>query len=292
MTPQISVVIPTYNRESTLPRAIRSILAQTFQNWELIVVDDCSTDKTEDIVKYFSLNDNRINYFRLHKNSGANAARNMGATLAKSRIVSFLDSDDEMHPMNLEQQVFKFSSNANLALCYVGADIYINEKFIVTKHPKVKGSLETYLFNDLKGLGSSTSGFSIKKEVLENIGGFDQEMRSQQDLDIMVRIARNHYIDFIDDCSTKMHQNADNRISSNSKSVIIGEYQFLTKHEQRLRELGIYHYVARKLARKYVVYAKDLKSAYKYLFKAIRFKPSCIYSYIYMFKLPLLYLKK
>jgi len=292
MDPKISVVIPTYNRSEILKRAINSIISQTFQEWELIVVDDCSTDNTFDVVNSFTVNDQRIKYHKLERNSGANAARNQGTKLAKADIISFLDSDDEMHPLNLQKQYEKFTSSSGLALCYVGVDYYSENTKVSEVHQRMRGSLEKYLFTNLKGLGSSTSGFSIRKEVIEKIGGFDESMASQQDLDLLVRVARFHTIDFIDGCNTKMYLNSDNRISDNPQSVIKGEVQFLQKHERRIRELGLYHHVARKLARKYALYSKDLRKAYSMLFRSIRYRPTYFYAYIYALKLPVLYFKR
>jgi glycosyltransferase involved in cell wall biosynthesis len=290
--PEISVVIPTYNRSEILQRAINSIISQIFQDWELIIVDDCSTDNTSEIVKSYTNSDNRIHYLTLERNSGANAARNLGSRQAGSKIITFLDSDDVMHPLNLQQQFEKFVCSSDLALCYTGVDYYSENKLVGEVHPKVKGSLEVFLFTNLKGLGSSTSGFSIRKEVFGNIGGFDESMVSQQDLDMLVRVARYYTIDFVEGCNTKMYLNSDNRISDNYISVIKGEVQFMQKHEERIRELGLYHHVARKLARKYAFYAKDLRNAYSMLFRAIRYRPTYFYAYIYALKLPVLYFKR
>jgi glycosyltransferase involved in cell wall biosynthesis len=290
--PEISVVIPTYNRSGLLQRAINSIISQIFQEWELIVVDDCSTDNTSDIVKSYTGSDKRIHYLRLERNSGANAARNFGSRQASANIISFLDSDDEMHPLNLHRQFEKFLSVPDLALCYTGVDYYSENKLVSEVHPKVRGSLEIFLFTNLKGLGSSTSGFSLRKDIFGKIGGFDESMVSQQDLDLLVRVARYYTIDFVEGCNTKMYLNSDNRISDNYLSVIKGEVQFMQKHEQRIRELGLYHHVARKLARKYALYAKDLRYAYSMLFKAICYRPTYFYAYIYALKLPVLYFKR
>jgi glycosyltransferase involved in cell wall biosynthesis len=291
MNPEISVIIPTYNRATDLPRAINSIIAQTFQDWELYVVDDCSDDNTSEVVNAFSSKDTRIKYYRLEKNSGANVARNKGISLARSPIISFLDSDDEMHPLNLKSQYEKFSSSGNTDLCYVGVDYYFENKKVSEVHPEVRGILEKFLFTNLKGLGSSTSGFSIRKEVIQRVGGFDESLASQQDLDLFVRVARFSTIDFIKGCNTKMFLNSANRISDNQRSVIKGEVQFLEKHEDRIRELGLYHHVARKLARKYALYGKDLRKGYSMLFSAIQYRPTYFYAYIYALKLPFLYFK-
>lgn len=291
MNPGISVIIPTFNRAEILPRAINSIISQTFKDWELFVIDDFSNDNTFEVVNSYSLKDKRIKYYRLEKNSGPNVARNKGLSLAQAEIISFLDSDDEMNPENLKSQIEKFKSTNDIALCYVGVDYYQGNKLVSEVHPRVRGDLENFLFKNLKGLGSSNSGFAARKEVIRKISGFDESLASQQDLDLFVRVARFYHIDFIDSCNTKVYLHSDNRISDNQQSVIRGEVQFLEKHELRIRELGLYHHVARKLARKYALYARDLRKAYTMLFKAIQYRPTYFYAYIYALKLPILYFK-
>ena len=93
-TPLISIIIPTYNRADLLPEAVRSVIAQTFTDWELIVMDDSSTDNTEVIVDDFAQRDGRIRYFRHPKNVGIARNRNEGLAQAKGKLIAMLDSDD------------------------------------------------------------------------------------------------------------------------------------------------------------------------------------------------------
>ena len=112
----ISVVIPSYNRENTISNSIESVLKQTYSDIEVIVVDDGSTDKTEDIVK--GIGDNRIRYIKLEKNSGACVARNIGIMNANGSYIAFQDSDDIWHPDKLEKQYQAIKKyNADLVFC-------------------------------------------------------------------------------------------------------------------------------------------------------------------------------
>jgi len=106
--PTVSVIISTYNRAHLIGRAIQSVLNQTYQDFEVIVVDDGSTDNTEEIVKSF--NDPRIRYIRHEKNKGAAAARNTGIKAARGKYIAFQDSDDEWLPEKLEKQMKVFEN--------------------------------------------------------------------------------------------------------------------------------------------------------------------------------------
>ena len=107
-TPKVSVIIPTYNRAHLVGRAIRSVLNQTYQDFEIIVVDDGSTDNTEEVVKSF--NDPRIRYIRHEKNRGGSAACNTGIRAARGEYIAFQDSDDEWLPEKLEKQMQVFEN--------------------------------------------------------------------------------------------------------------------------------------------------------------------------------------
>jgi len=105
MNQLISIVTPVYNSEKYLAANITSVLAQTYKNWEHILVDDCSTDNSEALIRSFQESDNRIKYFKLSKNGGAGVARNKAIELAKGTYIAFLDSDDIWHPKKLEKQL-------------------------------------------------------------------------------------------------------------------------------------------------------------------------------------------
>lgn len=109
MSNLVSIIMPSYNTGQYIGESIRSVLAQTYENWELIIVDDCSTDDTDAVVS--SLADPRIRYFRNEKNSGAAISRNRALREAKGRWITFLDSDDLWHPEKLEKQISFMEEN-------------------------------------------------------------------------------------------------------------------------------------------------------------------------------------
>ena len=104
MNELVSIIMPSYNTADFIAESINSVLAQTYTNWELIIVDDCSTDNTDEVVKRF-LNDERIKYLKNKQNSGAAISRNRALRLAQGKWIAFLDSDDLWHPCKLELQI-------------------------------------------------------------------------------------------------------------------------------------------------------------------------------------------
>lgn len=103
--PLVSIITPTFNSEKFIAQTIKSIQNQTYINWEIIIVDDCSWDKTVSIIADFARLDSRIQLFQLEKNSGTGIARNYGLTKAKGSYIAFLDSDDLWKPVKLEKQI-------------------------------------------------------------------------------------------------------------------------------------------------------------------------------------------
>lgn len=101
----VSIIMPAYNAEKYISESIESVLAQTYKNWELIIIDDCSKDETIDVIKQYQICDNRIKVISLKCNAGVATARNVGMDLAQGRYVAFLDSDDLWLDVKLEEQI-------------------------------------------------------------------------------------------------------------------------------------------------------------------------------------------
>lgn len=113
----VSIIMPTYNCGKFIGETIESIQKQTYQNWEIVIVDDCSTDDTKDIVSRYIQSDNRIKYFCLDKNSGAAVARTKSMELANGEYIAFCDSDDLWMPNKLEKQLAFMESNGYAFTC-------------------------------------------------------------------------------------------------------------------------------------------------------------------------------
>lgn len=200
----ISIIIPTYNREKTIYRSVMSVLNQTYKDLEVVIIDDCSSDRTEEMIKALQKKDNRIRYYRLDKNSGACAARNIGIDLAKGEYIAFQDSDDEWLPQKLEVQMKKMLSNkACISFCKFkrfsskGIEIFPNltEGFI-SRRDLLRESI------------ISTQTILGKKECFENIR-FDPQMPRMQDYDIVIRLSEKYHFYFIDEVLLSMYLQND-----------------------------------------------------------------------------------
>ncbi len=194
-SPTVSVIITTYNRASLLCRAIESVLAQTFQDFELIISDDSSTDETEQIVKEFQKNEKRIKYIRTESNSGGAAVpKNMALQEAKGKYIATLDSDDKWLSKKLEIQVQAFLESKNPKLGFISCDY-----FLMVDKDKVRVSIPVHADVLLNILGSDYMGTGscliYKREVFDTVGGFDEKMKSSQDWEMRIRLAQ-HY-DFL-----------------------------------------------------------------------------------------------
>ncbi len=165
----VSIIIPTYNRADLLERAIKSVLAQTFTNWELLIIDDGSTDNTKSIIEKY-LSDKRIKYI-YQENKGPGAARNNGIRQAGGEFIAFLDSDDSWKTEKIEKQVKILEENKNYDFCFT-ADILNKEGEIIEKHYKDIKNLPSY---KLSGKGISVpSSHLYRTESFKKIGFFDE----------------------------------------------------------------------------------------------------------------------
>ncbi|MDC0840477.1 glycosyltransferase [Limnospira maxima] len=184
--PRVSVIIPVYNGDRFLGEAIESVLSQTYQDYEIIVVDDGSTDGTSEVVA--SLGD-KIRYFH-QENQGSAVARNLGIHQAKGELIAFLDADDFwLLPEKLAQQVSLFDQQPNLAIVQTGwriVDELRNQIIDVEPWHKVPElTLESWLrYKPIK-----TSSLLVTKNSLEKAGGFDRELRQSHDVDLVLRLA-------------------------------------------------------------------------------------------------------
>ena len=124
----VSIVMPSYNSALYIENAIKSVMSQTYENWELIIVDDCSTDNTQEIIECF-LEDKRIRFYKNEHNSGAAISRNYALRKAEGKWIAFLDSDDLWHPEKLEKQI-RFMKENDHKFTYTDYRIKLNDEWL------------------------------------------------------------------------------------------------------------------------------------------------------------------
>jgi glycosyltransferase involved in cell wall biosynthesis len=238
MLPQVSVIIPAYNRAKILPRAINSILSQTFQDFEIIVVDDCSKDNTDEVVRQYD--DPRIRYTKHIQNKGGSAARNTGIKEARGEFIAFLDSDDEWLPNKLDKQINRFNQiNGDCGLIYTYLEIVDREGNFLKNHC-VDSDGEVLKDLLVANFIASTSSIIVKKKYMDQIGGFDTEMKSCQDWDLYIRLSQVCQIFCIPEPLTKHYvDESANRISNDKSSVIKGHLRIQEKFRQNYEKLPI-----------------------------------------------------
>ena len=190
----VSVIIPTFNRARKVSRAISSVLAQTFLDFELIVVDDGSSDGTKDMTARFGT---RINLIAHTTNLGVSAARNTGIRRSSAPLIAFLDSDDYWLPEKLATQMSFFETQPHALACQT-EEIWIRKGQRVNpgkRHIKPSGDI---FESSLKLCLVSPSAVMLKRSLLDEVGLFDEHLPACEDYDLWLRISCRHPVYLLD----------------------------------------------------------------------------------------------
>lgn len=237
--PLVSVVIPTYNRIDTLPAAIHSVLNQTYENLELIVMDDGSEDGTEEYVK--SISDKRVRYKRSDINLGPSAARNLGARVARGEFLAFQDSDDEWMPDKLEKQMELMMESKELSLVYCVFEKYRDGELLgyipsksVTYEEKCGDLFEHLLMSPLIG----TPTLVVETELFLEENGFNETLKSYEDYEFTLRFARKHRIGFVDESLVRVNSSPDS-VNKRLDERIKAQFFMVREMMDALRSLGL-----------------------------------------------------
>jgi len=236
--PTVSVIIPTYNRAHLIGRAIQSVLNQTYQDFEIIIVDDGSTDNTEEVIKEFQEQDKRVKYIKHDKNKGGSAARNTGIKTARGEYIAFQDSDDEWFPEKLEKQM-KIFENMPKEVGIIYSDMWRiignKKKYFYSPEimPKDKIIYEQALDYSVGNIGIQTS--LIKKEVFDKAGMFDEEFYRFIDLEFFIRLSKYYYFYHISEPLVN-YFDTEICISSNIKTLIAAQKLILKKYFKDIKK--------------------------------------------------------
>jgi len=279
--PRVSGTIPTYRRPELLPRAIASVLCQTFEDFELLIIDDASQDTTGQVVK--SISDERIRYCRNEINKGGAASRNRGIREAQSSYIAFLDDDDEWLPEKLELQVALLDqSPPEVGGIYAGYEriMSITGESLGKTLPTKRGDLsyELLLSNPLAG----PSALLLRKECFEVSGLFDEELPSYQDYDLWIRISKDFQFEYINRVLYRYYVH-DKKIWTNPQALSNGLDIIVNKH--CTKDLAVRKHFSLQFLSVGVMFcdAGNLEQGRKAYWTAIRLNPLEIRKYFNLF---------
>lgn len=277
----ISVIIPTYGRPDNLDRAIKSVINQTYNQWELIIVDDNDPNSegricTEQVMLKYS-DDTRIRYIKHEKNKNGSAARNTGIRVATGDIVSFLDDDDEYVDCRFEKCMMTLNKlrSDTVGGVYTGCIFYRNNKQYRTIRKAPSGN---FLKETLATTFQSHSGSNIfmPRSIVNELNGFDETFIRHQDYEFFARFFERYSLVGINEALLIKHENGQNLPNIeklyNTKIQYLNKFKYLIEGLSEKEQMQVYYsqYIAlahmaeelrdKKLAKKYYIKAKEYKS--------------------------------
>lgn len=221
----VSIIIPTYNNQNTICRAIDSCFNQTYQNIEILVIDDGSTDNTKEILKKYK-NDLRFNYY-YQENQERSTARNHGLDLAKGEYIQFLDSDDEIYPTKIEKQVSFLNTHPEYFLVYCGVEYKDDlEQIIHTLEPKIDGPIDDEILK--------RNFFVVHSPIFRKTNvRFDINMNRLEDWQFWIYIVKKKKVAYIDEilCDIFIEKQVSKKYVIN---MIKGEISLYTKLRKKI----------------------------------------------------------
>lgn len=248
-SPIVSIIVPTYNRAEVLGRALQSLAMQTFRDFEILLIDDGSTDGTKTAVDMFLEQNPTIPlfYIRLDRNRGAAYARNEGVRRARGSFIAFQDSDDRWHPEKLEKQILHFRRVSEkigvvyCALLRIGAEkeYMVPDRTIPVKEGDVMKVLVQGNFIPLPAA-------VVRKECFTIAGLFDEDLPCLQDWELWLRIAQTYHFHYLDETLVFSYFSSDS-ICLHSHNLTVALQHILKKHVKifsRTDLARIYKYLA------------------------------------------------
>lgn len=236
--PLISVIIPTYKRPEIVERAVKSVLNQTYDNIELIVVNDHPGTDLSHIDKM----DSQVELINHEENKGACKARNTGIEAAEGEYIGLLDDDDEYLEDKIQKQVNQFQQlPEEYGMVYSGVEEVENGEIVNKKIRAGRKFLsrkrEGWVYQELlRGNMIPAPTVLVKKECFDKVGMFDPEFESSQDLDMWLRISREYKIGKLDEALARYHLDGEDRISENSDKKIQGKQKILEKYGEDIQK--------------------------------------------------------
>lgn len=267
--PLVSVIIPTFDRDNYLVRAVESVLNQSYGNIELVVVDDYSPRPAEEVLDGVSLD--RVSDYRLirhEENRGGSAARNTGINAASGDYVAFLDDDDEWLPEKLDKQVARMEeSGASVGVVYTGIrNVDAEGKTNAVKTPGIEGDVTKKLL--CKNFIGSFSAIMVSQEVIEEVGGLDERFPSWQDWDYYIRLSQHSRFASVPEPLVIRYNHRDGQVSEGFTEKRDVTYRlFVEKYESLAAEQGTFF---KRKMRSYVAYELALSALFNQQYDAAK----------------------
>jgi len=267
ISPTVSVVIPTHDRPKKLLRAVRSVINQTYDDWEIIIVNDYPD---QDISTTLPSNDS-IRTIQHKENRGAPIARNSGIQASKGEFIALLDDDDAWKPQKLEKQINYFDDlDSSFGLVYSGRDVVHGNDHVEVEISDKEGWIHDTL---LEGNVIPSETPLVRASCFSKIGLFDPDLPSCQDIDLWLRIAKEFKIGLVKESLAVAHRNHEDRISNSMDKKYEGHRKLVEKHKARFqsnpsalanqyRQIGIY-----------AMRSNRTSEAFSYLLAAYKMKP-------------------
>ena len=246
--PLISIIIPTYNRAHLIGETLESVMAQTYTNWECLVVDDGSTDNTHEVANSYVLNDSRFIFVKNERKKGAQGARNTGILHAKGEFIQFFDSDDIMLPTTVETLINELQkSGADIATCYSNV-LDNDDEIISTMEFDCNGDISADILNGTAYVDYNSA--MIRRETLTKFGLTDEDCPSFQEWDTHIRLSKIATYTTVRKLLVNYYMRNNGTISSDKKRTALGMFYVISKHKELWRN--------------------NLSALYRYYFETIR----------------------
>lgn len=277
----VTIITLTRNRARLLPRAIKSILSQSYKNFEYIIIDGASSDNTDKVVEQF--NDSRIKYIRLAENLPGPESIYYGFSKSCGQYITFLDDDDEYLPQKVEKQLTLINSlPPSYGFVYCWMDYFDNRsgKKIREWHPTVRGNAYYHQI-ERQSVGGTPTLF-IRRDVFQQIGGWNKGLRYITDWELSTRLSRYYFTDFVPEVLVHVHTNHGYERMQERKETddkIAAKIEF---HQYYLREFadGFAQYPKKKKPHlktlSYMLFKKkEYKRGFTYFYQFIKARPKC-----------------
>jgi glycosyltransferase involved in cell wall biosynthesis len=284
-TPLVSIITPIYNGKQYISETIKSALAQTYKNFELLLINDGSTDNSAEIIRSY-FNDERIIYIE-QKNSGVASARNTAIRVAKGKYIGFLDQDDLWHKNKLEEQVAILENDENIALIHSKQDFIDSQGNEINFNWIIGGTGDCFADIFIKNKIAVLTVL-IRKTILDEIGLFNEQLSGADDYEMWLRVTLRHPIKYLD-IPLATYRFHDNNISKNSfkmtilelntiNSIIFNYPEVLKKIPKKTIRNRLYS-LNTQLGEWYSWHDKNFYQARKHFFIAIINNPLVLKSY-------------